>query len=48
MCPRFQRGNLPSENTFPEFNRDELFYTSAFVMGTDRKEMEVIQKEEYV
>jgi len=37
MCPKYQRGDLPPESSFPEYNNDGLYYTSAFVLGVDRK-----------
>jgi len=37
FCPKYHRGDLPPENTFPEFNKDGIFYTSAFILGVDKK-----------
>lgn len=37
FCPKYQREPLPPEHTYPEYNNDEKFYTSAFILGVDRR-----------
>ncbi len=37
FCPKYQRDPLPPEHTYPEYNNDEKFYTSAFILGVDRR-----------
>lgn len=37
FCPKYQREPLPPEHTFAEYNNDGLFYTSAFVLGVEKK-----------
>ncbi len=37
FCPKFRRDPHPPEKTIPEFNDDNLHYTSAFVLGTEKK-----------
>lgn len=39
FCPKYQREPLPPERTYPEFNDDFLYYTSAFVLGVDKRLM---------
>jgi hypothetical protein len=37
FCPKYQREPLPPEHTYPEYNDDGKFYTSAFILGVDRR-----------
>ena len=37
FCPKYQREPQPPEHTYPEYNDDRKFYTSAFVLGVDRR-----------
>jgi hypothetical protein len=37
FCPKYQREPLPPEHTYPEYNDDDKFYTSAFILGVDRR-----------
>jgi hypothetical protein len=37
FCPKFQRDPLPPEHTFPEYNDDRKYYTSAFILGVDKR-----------
>ena len=47
MCPKYQRG-LPPASTRPEFNCDQLYYTSAFLTGVEKRELELSSKEELI
>ena len=48
FCPKIPRGNQPPESAFPEFNQDRLYFTSAFVLGIDKRALEQNKKEELI
>lgn len=37
FCPKFHREPKMPESTYPIFNQDEKYYTSAFILGVDAK-----------
>lgn len=37
LCPKYQREPLPPEQTYPVFNNDGKYFTSAFLLGVDRR-----------
>jgi hypothetical protein len=37
FCPKYQREPQPPEFIHPEFNNDLKYYTSAFILGVDRR-----------
>ena len=37
FCPKFQRDPLPPDHTFPQYNNDGKYFTSAFILGVDRR-----------
>ena len=47
FCQKIHRGAQPQENTFPEFNLDQLYYTDAFILGIDKKVVELNHQLEF-
>ena len=41
FCPKYHREPRLPEPTFPIFNFDGKYYTSAFVLGIDKRALEV-------
>lgn len=40
FCPKFHRQPRPLEHTYPVFNQDGKYYTSAFILGTDARTLQ--------
>ncbi len=37
FCPKFRRDPHPPQKTIPEYNKDNKYFTHAFVLGTEKK-----------
>lgn len=37
FCPKYQREPMPPEHTYPQYNNDGKYYTTAFILGVDRR-----------
>lgn len=37
LCPKYQRDPLPPEQNYPVYNNDNKFYTSAFILGVEKR-----------
>lgn len=45
FCPKYHREPRPPEQTFPVFNFDGKYFTSAFILGVDRRALERDEKQ---
>ena len=41
FCPKYRREPHPPEGIMPEWNNDRKYYTEAFVLGTEKKNLSV-------
>ena len=40
FCPKFHREPRQPETTYPIFNEDTKYYTSAFILGVDARNLQ--------